>query len=87
MWAVATRCEPAEQTDIIRNAWSSALDPRIPPDAKARGVTAHSKLIIEAVRPYAWIDKFPKLSALSHDEARNVRAKWGKVLGAESGTE
>ncbi len=87
MWAVATRCEPAEQTDIVRNAWSSALDPRIPPDAKARGVTAHSKLIIEAVRPYAWIDKFPKLSALSHDEARNVRAKWAKVLGAESGTE
>src|SRR5207244_11446269 len=34
MWAVTTRCEPSEQTDIVRNAWSSALDPRIPPDAK-----------------------------------------------------
>ena len=37
MWAITTRCEPAEQIDIVRNAWSSALDPRIPPDAKARG--------------------------------------------------
>src|SRR6202034_3524547 len=32
MWAVATRCEPAEGIDIVRNAWSSALDPRISPD-------------------------------------------------------
>src|SRR5262249_18442479 len=34
MWAVTTRCEPAEQIDIIRNAWSSALDPRIPDESK-----------------------------------------------------
>jgi UbiD family decarboxylase len=80
MWAVATRCEPAEQTDIVRNAWSSALDPRIPPDAKARGVTAHSKLIIEAVKPFPWIDRFPRLSALSQEEARKIAAKWGDAL-------
>src|SRR5438270_9745868 len=34
MWAITTRCEPSEQVDIVRNAWSSALDPRIPADAK-----------------------------------------------------
>src|SRR5688572_26422639 len=48
MWAVATRCEPSEQIDIVRNAWSSALDPRIPAADKARGITSHSKVIIEA---------------------------------------
>jgi UbiD family decarboxylase len=80
MWAVTTRCEPSEQTDIVRNAWSSALDPRIPPDAKARGVTAHSKLIIEAVKPFPWIDRFPRLSALSLEEARKIAAKWGDAL-------
>jgi UbiD family decarboxylase len=80
MWAVTTRCEPSEQVDIVRNAWSSALDPRIPPEAKARGVTSHSKLIIEAVKPFAWIDRFPKLSALSNADARVTEAKWGDVL-------
>ncbi len=80
MWAVTTRCEPSEQVDIVRNAWSSALDPRIPPEAKARGVTSHSKLIIEAVRPFAWLDRFPNMSALSHDDARATEEKWGKVL-------
>ena len=80
MWAITTRCEPSEQIDIVHNAWSSALDPRIPPDAKASGVTSHSKAIIEACRPFAWKDKFPKTSALSQEEARTIEDKWGKVL-------
>jgi 4-hydroxy-3-polyprenylbenzoate decarboxylase len=77
---VTTRCEPSEQTDIVRNAWSSPLDPRIPPEAKERGVASHSKLIIEAVKPFAWIDKFPKLSALSQEDARAIEERWGEVL-------
>jgi 4-hydroxy-3-polyprenylbenzoate decarboxylase len=80
MWAVATRCEPSEQVDILRNAWSSALDPRIPRAQKLAGVTAHSKMIIEACRPFSWLDKFPQTSALSLDEARAVEAKWGHKL-------
>jgi 4-hydroxy-3-polyprenylbenzoate decarboxylase len=80
MWAITTRCEPAEQVDVVRNAWSSALDPRIPPDEKARGVTSHSKLIIEAVKPFAWKDRFPRTSALSHEDARAIADRWGEVL-------
>ena len=41
MWAVATRCEPAEGIDIMRNAWSSALDPRISPDGQ--GARCHRR--------------------------------------------
>jgi UbiD family decarboxylase len=85
MWAVATRCEPAEGIDIVRNAWSSALDPRISPEDKERGVTSHSKAIIDATRPFAWREKFPPTSALSPDEAREIEAKWGKLLGPLAG--
>jgi 4-hydroxy-3-polyprenylbenzoate decarboxylase len=80
MWAVATRCEPSEQIDIVRNAWSSALDPRIAPADKQRGITSHSKVIIEACRPFPWVDQFPPTSALSLDEARAIEEKWGKML-------
>jgi UbiD family decarboxylase len=80
MWAVATRCEPSEQIDIIRNAWSSALDPRIPAEEKLRGATAHSKAIIEACRPFSWLDRFPPTSALSLEEARAIEEKWGDAL-------
>jgi UbiD family decarboxylase len=80
MWAVATRCEPSEQVDIIRNAWSSALDPRIHPDAKLAGASAHSKLIVEACRPFSWRDRFPPTSALSQEELRATEEKWGDRL-------
>jgi 3-polyprenyl-4-hydroxybenzoate decarboxylase len=80
MWAVTTRCEPSEQADIVRNAWSSALDPRISPEDKTRGITSHSKLILEACRPFGWIDRFPPASALTLDEAREIEAKWGGML-------
>jgi UbiD family decarboxylase len=80
MWAVATRCEPSEQIDILRNAWSSALDPRIPPEQKLAGITAHSKVIIEACRPFSWREKFPQTSALSQDEERAIEQKWGEKL-------
>ena len=80
MWAVTTRCEPAEQIDIVRNAWSSALDPRIPAEAKAAGITSHSKAIIEAVRPFGWKDQYPPTSALTADEARAIEAKWAGAI-------
>lgn len=80
MWAIATRCEPLESIDIIRQGWSSALDPRIPPQDKERGITHHSKMIIDACRPLAWIDRFPPTSALSLDTARAIEDKWRKVL-------
>jgi 4-hydroxy-3-polyprenylbenzoate decarboxylase len=86
MWAITTRCEPAEQIDIVRNAWSSALDPRIPPDAKAQGITSHSKAIIEALRPFGWKDSYPPTSALTADEARAIETKWGDAIRARAKT-
>jgi UbiD family decarboxylase len=76
MWAIATRCEPAETVDIVRDGWSSMLDPRIPPAEKERGVTSHSKMIINACRPFGWIDQFPPTTALASDEARQIEDKW-----------
>ena len=83
MWAITTRCEPSEQIDIVRNAWSSALDPRIPAEDKARGVTSHSKVIIEACRPFAWMKSFPPTSALSHAEAKAIADKWLDTLQSD----
>jgi 4-hydroxy-3-polyprenylbenzoate decarboxylase len=80
LWAITTRCDPAEGVDVVRNAWSSALDPRIPPAEKRRGATAHAKLIVEACRPFAWADEFPATSALSLAEARAIEDKWRHVL-------
>ncbi|HEY1288456.1 MAG TPA: UbiD family decarboxylase [Burkholderiales bacterium] len=76
MWAIATRCEPSEQLDIVRSAWSSALDPRITPQARERGETSHSKMILDACKPFGWKDDYPRTSALTAEEARLIREKW-----------
>lgn len=87
MWAVATRCEASELIDIVRNAWSSHLDPRIHPEDKERGATTHSKLVIEACRPFSWKDQFPLPTAMSPDAARRIMEKWDKVLDGGSNSQ
>jgi 4-hydroxy-3-polyprenylbenzoate decarboxylase len=82
LWAVATRCEPSEQIDIVRDAWSSILDPRIPPERKIAGATSHSKAIIDACCPFAWKDKYPPTSSLAPEEARAIESKWEAALKA-----
>src|SRR5262245_29147685 len=79
-WAITTRCEPSEQIDIIRDAWSSALDPRIPAQQKFAGQISHSKAIIDACRPFAWKDKYPPTSSLTQEETREIEAKWSAAL-------
>ena len=84
LWAMTTRCEPAESIDIVRNGWSSTLDPRIHPEQKARGAVANSKVIIDATRPFAWRDQFPVANVLDADEARAIEEKWLTVLKGSS---
>jgi 4-hydroxy-3-polyprenylbenzoate decarboxylase len=80
MWAVTTRCEPSEAVDIVRNAWSSPLDPRIPPEARAKGATSHSKMLIDACKPFAWKDAYPPCSGLTPDETAAIADKWKHAL-------
>lgn len=82
MWAITTRSEPSESVDIVRDAWSSALDPRITPEARVKGETSHSKMIIDACIPFARLDDYPRTSALSMEEAKDIEAKWGAKLNA-----
>jgi len=84
MWAVATRCEPSDSVDIVRNAWSSSLDPRILPAQKQSGATSHSKMIIDACKPFGWLNEFPHASALLPDEAAAVEVKWKTALARKT---
>ena len=80
MWAMLTRSDPATSIDIITNAWSTPLDPRIPPEEKARGNNTNSRAIIDACRPWHWRDKFPKVNMPSPETARKAMAKFGYLL-------
>ena len=77
IWAMLTRSDPASSIDIVNGAWSTPLDPRIPPWEKEKGNTTNSRAIIDACRPYHWKDEFPPVNAPSPAFAKESREKWG----------
>lgn len=78
IWAIGTRSNPEKDFDIIRNTYSSPLDPIYPKPAK---VFFGSRAIIDACRPYDWIDEFPKVVQASAAEKQKVLNKWRGVFG------
>jgi UbiD family decarboxylase len=80
MWAVATRWDPKTATDIIDGVWTGYIDPMLLPERRANGDLTNSRIIIYAVRPYAWKDQFPKVNKVDPAYAAEVARKWaGKV--------
>ncbi|MDE0057840.1 MAG: UbiD family decarboxylase, partial [Defluviicoccus sp.] len=79
-WAMITRSDPSTSIDIIEGAWSTPLDPRIPPEEKAKGNMTNSRAIIDACRPFHWKDSFPPVNAPTQEVARRAREKFGYLL-------
>ncbi|MBI3013529.1 MAG: UbiD family decarboxylase [Candidatus Tectomicrobia bacterium] len=80
-WAVATRCDPQEDIDIVRDTWGSWLDPRLSPEKRSRADLTMSRALIDATRPYYWRDRFPKVSETSPELRHQVMAKWADLFG------
>lgn len=75
-WAMTTRCDPADDIEIIRRCWSGPLDPIVPKGKKG----FNSRAVIDACRPYDWIKDFPPSVRVPDDLARKVKEKWGKKI-------
>jgi 4-hydroxy-3-polyprenylbenzoate decarboxylase len=75
IWAMCTRCDPAEDIDIARRAWSGPLDPRLP-----KGTTWNSRGIIDACRPYEMLKDFPPVVKASAELREKVAQKFRSQL-------
>ena len=80
LWALATRCDPAQSIDIIDGFCSMRSDPRLSPEKKAKGELYYSKAILDACRPYTWKDKFPKSIKSDPKTLQEIKDKWGSQL-------
>ena len=77
IWAIATRCNVREGVDLIKSVWTSPADPAIPPDERsARGYTS-DRVLIDACRPYRWMDDFPEVNCFPPETKEKYRKKWG----------
>ncbi len=80
MWAVASRSDPETSIDIVRDCWSTYLDPRIPPWKKKKGDLTNSRALINACRPFDWIKDFPPVNAISPELKKKTVDKWQDLL-------
>ena len=82
LWAICTRSDPATSIDIIHRAWSTPLDPRIPPERKAAKDFTNSRGLIDATRPWEWRDEYPPLNVPPREVREAARQRWGYLLGS-----
>lgn len=76
LWAMATRCNPVEDIDILRQTWSTWLDPtQNPPEERPYG----SKALINACMEHRYIKQFSKRTKIRRSVYENVVAKWQRL--------
>jgi UbiD family decarboxylase len=81
LWAIATRCDPETSLDVCRRIWSYKIDPRLPKPKKEVADYTGSVAIIDACRPYHWINEFPATTQISEELLKETSEKWGKFIG------
>jgi UbiD family decarboxylase len=80
LWAIGTRCDPKSQIDIVTNRLTMASDPRLEPEKRKIGDLTTSTAIIDACKPWAWMNQFPKSTKSSPEVLDQIMQKWGKLL-------
>lgn len=78
MWAVSTRCEPAEDIEIMRKSWGSKVDPMLADPA----VPYNTRALIDACRPFEKLNTFPRVAQSTPRQVRETVTKW-KALFAD----
>jgi 3-polyprenyl-4-hydroxybenzoate decarboxylase len=80
LWAMCTRVDPATSIDILHDAWTADLDPRVSPARREAGDLTVGRMLINACRPFTWRDQFPKSNVFSSEERKLVETKWRDLL-------
>jgi 4-hydroxy-3-polyprenylbenzoate decarboxylase len=75
VWAMCTRCHPPDDIDILRNTWSTYLDPtKNPPEERPYG----AKTLINACKEHRHLEVFSKRTLLHESVYNKVKERWNK---------
>jgi hypothetical protein len=76
VWAMITRSRPAQSIDILRETWSTYLDPSLnPPEIRPWG----SKCIINACKEFKYIKTFSPRNLLKKETYETICARWNEL--------
>ena len=78
LWAMATRSNPVDDIDILRNTWSTWLDPtQNPPEDRPWG----SKALINACKEHRYLESFSQRTALRREVWERIAGRWKREFG------
>ena len=73
---MSTRCNPAEDIDVLRQTWSTWLDPtQNPPEERPYG----SKALINACMEHRYLKQFSRRTKLRRPVYESVAARWQRL--------
>jgi UbiD family decarboxylase len=77
VWAISTRSNPERDVEILRNTYSSPVDPMY---GKGGTGVFGSRAIIDACRPFDSIERFPRVARATAEARKAVSARWQDLL-------
>ena len=76
IWAMSTRSNPIDDIEILRNTWSTQLDPsQYPPEKRPYG----SKALINACKDHKNIKNYSKRTMLDEKVYKKAVADWERL--------
>lgn len=73
VWAMASRCNPIDDIDVLRNTWSTPLDPaQVPAEKRPYG----SKALVYACKDHRYLKSFSKRTQLAEETYKRVVGRW-----------
>jgi UbiD family decarboxylase len=76
LWAMATRCNPADGIEVLKNTWSTGLDPaQNPPEKRPYG----SKALINACMDHKHLKTFSRRSKLRKEMYDRIGNRWAEL--------
>jgi 4-hydroxy-3-polyprenylbenzoate decarboxylase len=76
MWAVCTRSDPATDIEVMKKTWGSNADTM----RRAGSPAYNSRALIDACKPFEWIDEFPRVAEPTPELVQTIASKWGHLF-------
>lgn len=79
LWALFTRVDPAESIHVLRTP-TTAIDPRLSPAKREAGDMSMGFVLIDACKPFAWKDSYPRANRFDEPYRAEIRDRWKAKL-------
>ena len=80
LWAMATRCEPERDVEVVKECWIGSIDPGVPQVERLRSNFTTGRVIINACRPIYRRGEFPRVVTAGPEAKATALKRWWDAI-------